>query len=524
MKSPGLLDRIGDALNPIVVKELRQAVQSRFVVAVLLLFLLLQLVFMGIYLMIDTTRGQFESVEFQGGRTVFLILQGVLLATCMLFLPAYSGFRLGAERSDVNVDLLFISTLRPRAILSGKITAALVLALLIFSACTPFMAFTYFLRGIDLASIFFVIGLDFLVVMVTVMVALFLAVVPANRVVKVLLGLVGLFVGLMVFFWTLTGTLMLLDFGLVEGQEFWAVCLVGGLVALGTIGFLFTASVGLLSPLSANRTLPLRLWVIVYCLGSGLAMAWCCRQLGHEGPLYIWIVALSIQLSLCLWIAVNEREEWAPRLARTIPRRSLLRPVAFLSYSGAAGGVLWACLLFAVFWLALPLARPLWLTRPPDAAARDELQITFNVLSVMFVYFYCYALTAVFLRNTVIKIPPVFTWILMFVLLTVGCVFPFLFLFLFRHGVGDIWTDYPWLLTNPVAGMWVIGEPRAEDAQVVLTFVFSWAAMVTLLNGPWFVRQMRRFRPYLGSAARTGKEALPSIRSTASLDTTKTLP
>ena len=33
MTSPGLLDRLDDLLNPIVVRELRQAVKSRLVVA-----------------------------------------------------------------------------------------------------------------------------------------------------------------------------------------------------------------------------------------------------------------------------------------------------------------------------------------------------------------------------------------------------------------------------------------------------------------------------------------------------------
>ena len=61
MKSLGIGERLGeldDAINPIVVKELRQAVQSKFVVAVLLLFLLIQLVFIGIYLVATGLSGQ----------------------------------------------------------------------------------------------------------------------------------------------------------------------------------------------------------------------------------------------------------------------------------------------------------------------------------------------------------------------------------------------------------------------------------------------------------------------------------
>ena len=50
MSISGLIDRIDDWINPIVVKELRQAVKSRLVTGVLLLFLSVQLVIMGMYL------------------------------------------------------------------------------------------------------------------------------------------------------------------------------------------------------------------------------------------------------------------------------------------------------------------------------------------------------------------------------------------------------------------------------------------------------------------------------------------
>src|SRR5205807_7480474 len=89
---------------------------------------------------------------FTAGRQVFRILQGILLGTCLL-VPIYAGLRLGAERSDTNVDLLFISTLRPRAIVAGKLLSSLVLVLLVFSACTPFMTFSYLLRGLDIPTI-----------------------------------------------------------------------------------------------------------------------------------------------------------------------------------------------------------------------------------------------------------------------------------------------------------------------------------------------------------------------------------
>jgi len=135
----GILARIDDAFNPIVVKELRQAVHGKFVAAVLIVLLVIQITAIGLIIISSDD----ISTRFDHGRNAFMILQSIMLGICLLFVPAYTAFRLGSERSDTNVDLFFITTIRPRAIISGKVFAALVITVLIFSACMPFMVFTY---------------------------------------------------------------------------------------------------------------------------------------------------------------------------------------------------------------------------------------------------------------------------------------------------------------------------------------------------------------------------------------------
>ncbi|MGE3806463.1 MAG: hypothetical protein AB7K24_17485 [Gemmataceae bacterium] len=110
----------------IVVKELRQAFAGRWVVGALLSFLTLQVVILGAYLMLTEQAFEDGTVSMNAGRHMFSVLQAILLSTCMLLAPAYAGLRLGAERNDANVDLLFISTLTPRAIsASGTISLGL---------------------------------------------------------------------------------------------------------------------------------------------------------------------------------------------------------------------------------------------------------------------------------------------------------------------------------------------------------------------------------------------------------------
>lgn len=98
MKPRRLVETLSDMLNPIVVKELRQAVKSKFVVAVLLLFLGLQLLAAGIYLVVASETNGLGLMNPQAGSNLFSILHIIMLATCVLFVPLYTGIRVAAER------------------------------------------------------------------------------------------------------------------------------------------------------------------------------------------------------------------------------------------------------------------------------------------------------------------------------------------------------------------------------------------------------------------------------------------
>ena len=216
------LEKINDRLNPIVVKELRQAVQGKFLVVVIVCFLCVQLLTMGLFLVIDKS----VSESFDGGLKIFRVLVSNLLMTCLLCIPAYTGIRLANERADANVDLLFITALRPQSIIWGKFLAGLVITVLLYSACMPFMTFTYLLRGIDLPSIFVLLTFDFIVVAVGIQCAILVGCIPANRVFRVILG-VAWFVTVLIAINIITVfSLLLMEFGIgsqLDSWRFWRV-------------------------------------------------------------------------------------------------------------------------------------------------------------------------------------------------------------------------------------------------------------------------------------------------------------
>jgi hypothetical protein len=489
----GFLEKLDDAINPIVVKELRQAVRSRFVVVALLLFLGLQVLILALFLIFSDVDRDMESFDYGIGQRVFFVLSIVLLTTCMLLVPLYAGVRLAGERSETNVDLLFVTALRPRSIIWGKFFSAIVLLLLIVSACAPFMTFTYLLRGIDIPTILVVLTIDLVAVMGSTQLAIFIAAIPAARVLKSLCGLItlGCLIGIYAMTWA--GTYGLVQYGAgaaLDSWEFWgpASCVLG--VILTVIGLVFTWSVAVISPSSANRALPMRLLLLIAWVTTGIAFGLVSKEMSVAAPMYGWLVFSVALLNLQMIIAINEREKWAPRVARTIPRNWLLRVPAFLLYSGAAGGIFFAILLTVSTHLAVKI----FLDRNPGFRTFGHDQEIAEAMTLVTLFVFCYCMTAVLIRRWLLasRVKPIHTWILAAVAMALCSSIPYLVAHLVRSNRYYYQHDYYlYLIANPFYAPF--DEMHRETYQ---WFTGIWAGVVALLNIPWAMRQIARFRPF----------------------------
>ena len=482
----GLLSRLDDAFNPVVVRELRQAVRGKFVTSVLLMLLVIQLVAIGIYLMTATDLSQ----SLESGRNVFMILHSILMIICLLFVPAYTAFRLGSERSDTNVDLLFITTITPRAIIWGKLFAAITITILIFSACMPFMVFTYWLRGIDLPSIFIMLGFAFLVIVATIQFATFIASIPANRVLKVLMGVLGLCILPQLLVATLSGSYALLTFGVgsrLNSWSFWGPASAVILIVLALIGLFFSLSVALITPVSANRALAVRLYAVITWFVGGV-FSFIIGYIDKSNvAIIVWAIASVSIFFLGFFVSSSERQEVGARIVHKIPRNPLLRVPAFLLFSGAAGGIFWCSTMCALTFLAIGLQRML-----SHGVGRDGLKGAMMWVAGLGLYGFCYSMTAVFIRRIFLesRLRAKFTWLIAVILLIIGSVAPLVAGFLVTGRA-------------PTGGVWLIGNPFAfgndRDAAMYLVFSGLWAGLVAALNFGWFAEQIRSFRP-LGSS------------------------
>lgn len=509
------LNRVGDRMNPIVVKEARQAVNSRLVSGILLLFLGVQLAATLLIISNETaitppTPGTPPELNLGIGRELFMYVQGILVVTCMLLIPVSTGVRLAVERSDVNVDLLFISSLSARSIVAGKVVTAAAVALLIFSACAPFMTFAYVLRGLDMPTILLVLFADFLAVLLGTALAVFLAAIPATRGFRIFLGIFGFIALCYVCAGAVAISGRFLEGGVNEDTsswEFWAACAGLAGVILGVVGLFFVWSVAMISPASANKALSVRVYTLAFWLAGVVGCGYCSYKVADSAPVIAWTIFGTILFGIQLLTAIGERDSWGPRVARHIPRRTLPRVVAFVFYSGAAGG-----LLFGAFGGALTVAAALaWHEWYPSIRWPTRWTEEVTVCGLILGYTYCYGMSAVLVRRALrgTAMRPGFTWLAALILFGLGSVIPFII----RYAVYETESRYGfpseliWLyLPSPVVmvddAMQRWGESHTT---MTVTFLIGWGAVVTLLNARWLAGQVRDFRP--PRAAPTGEAA-----------------
>ncbi len=406
-----------------------------------------------------------------------------MLCTCMVLIPAWAAVRLSNERSDTNVDLLFVSTLRPTSIIGGKFFSALVLAMLVFSCCAPFLTFAYLLRGIDIPSIMLVMGMDILAMLLSTQVGLFLAAIPTSRAFKLFIFLGAAILLIWCYGGMVAGTYEVLHRGVsdIRRSEFWLMVGVTTLTTLFATGLLFFWSVALISPPSANRALMSRLflvasWIVLGAVCLGMSAYF---PDADNIPLYFWMVGSVALFGVQFLISINERDSWGSRVARTIPRNRLLRFFAFLFYSGAAGGVS-----LAVLCVVLTLCAGLyWQMLFPARHFGEGSEIILSVSAALGLYVFCYSMTAVLLRVYVLRdrLRVLYNWVLAFLLLAVGSTLPWITVLFFDFDrFGRSAEIQWWMLPNPFDALYKIGPGHDYYAPEVS----PWPVSCSWVSGP----------------------------------------
>ena len=147
--APGLLERLdnlSDWLSPIVVKEVRQMVRGReFNYS------------FGLSLITGLTVAFFGAAStwtgYRSGAWTFGWQIGCLTVLGLVVIPLATMGALRSEKMERTFDLITLTTLSPRRIVVGKLTAQGVKLVTLFAGAAPFIATGFLLGGIDFVTI-----------------------------------------------------------------------------------------------------------------------------------------------------------------------------------------------------------------------------------------------------------------------------------------------------------------------------------------------------------------------------------
>ena len=491
--------RASERLNPILVKETRQALKSRQFVITFTLVLVCSWGWsmLGVSMIGPAIYHGYHGWDMFSGYFV-------ILAFPLLVIVPFGAFRsLASEREDGTYELLSVTTLRPRQIVSGKLGSAVVQMLVYFSAVAPCLAFTYLLKGIDFPTVIYVMVCAFLASLGLALIGLVVATATAEKHWQVVLSVFLLF-GLGLCFY-LSLMLVLLELSRMplpfQDEDFWVVN-AALLTAYGAyFVLLFCVASAQLTFASNNRATLLRAVMLgQQALFTGW-MGWAFARFDGELVLVVpYLIFSGIHWSVMGAFMNGESPELSHRVKRQLPQSFLGR--AFLTWfnPGPAAGYVFAVVNMAtvLMFTAIAMAANAWIysgKTSPVFGANPYLVICIFA-TIEFSYLVIYlglgrGLTALLRRFNQGRI--LLGALVQVLLLLAGCCAPLTIHLM----IADLRNDYSVLeITNPFWTLEEILEHRtlSFDVMVALCVLPIVAGLVFLANLPSVVTAVRQVR------------------------------
>ena len=344
------LAKLADRANPILVKETRQALKSRqFIVTFLIVLLGCWIVsFVGVAIV-------GPQIYFAAAGPGMLAAYYTILIIPLTLVVPYTAFRsLAAEQEENTFDLLSITTLGSRQIVTGKLASALVQMVVYLSAVSPCIAFTFLLRGVDAITVGILLAVAVLGSVGLSMMALLIGAIARVRNTQVVIS-VALVLMLAGAGWGLWGVgILIISEGsaIYRQAEFWLVAVIMMAFYVTTFGLLHAAAAAQVAFVSENRSTPLRRWMMaqqaVLC-GWMAGMVYAVTESTGMTPSNmmgeILIVAGTLGAGYWFLMGAMMTGEWphlSRRVQRSLPTNDAWRPFVSLLNPGPGSGYLFA--------------------------------------------------------------------------------------------------------------------------------------------------------------------------------------
>ncbi len=289
-----------------------------------------------------------ELVPAQDGRlgtSLFMFLLYALSLAVHGLVPLQAFFALGEEREEATQDLLNLASIRPGAIVRGKLFSILAQTALYYSAFTPFMAACFLLRGVALEGVILALSSSMLLALALTSSALLISSLPMPKLLRIgALILFGFFAYGLALYQNFGSTQILMDpSGLSEPVVRVVIGISAAVALFLTITSLVLAPVSMLHPEENGSTGPrLMASLLVVLIMIGIAALE--RTVpDRETVLVAGFVAMWL-LMLMIAVFVTEPERLGRRAARKVPRSTALALLVSPWLPGGGRGVLFALL------------------------------------------------------------------------------------------------------------------------------------------------------------------------------------
>ncbi len=348
----GLRSWLDDRINPILVKEVRQALRGRYFRNIFWLTVVAATAISVLSILSASSEDYFGPL----GPAFFSINYGVLVAAINAFVPFWAFQSMSSEWEENTYDLLSISNLRPRQLLLGKALAAWVQSLLFFCAFVPFLVSTFLMGGVDLLSIAVILTATLLLSAALSIVALAVATFGRSRVVRAILAIAVIALLLLLAIGTASAMIAYVQmpemmFGANELTFFlWMVFCVVPLVAT----LAFAVGCARLAHEHENRSTFLR---VVITLVSVITLGWGLYQaVLSSSPDREWLEgmpALATIIGIVPFLFFStEPESLGRRVVKQVPKSKLMALLALPFLPGGGRGM-WLYIATSVATLAV---------------------------------------------------------------------------------------------------------------------------------------------------------------------------
>jgi hypothetical protein len=388
-------EHASDWINPIVVKECRQALKSRqffFSFTLTLVFCWLWSIF-----------GVWGNASRNGDLSGPTMLMGyfVILSFPLLVIVPFSAFRsLTVEREDKTYELLAVTTLKPRQIVTGKFVSSLVQMLLFISGVLPCFGFTALLQGIDLPMMMFLFLNIVMASISLIMLCLMAASLVQERFWQMLMTVVIL-CGLLLSFWGGMAALEGMRFiggltNMLQEREFWP-SFMGIFLAQITWWIVFhQISTSQLTFASDNRSTALRLCLVFQQLvfvGWFAYLAWTLTQAGTDmfrgdEAGFVLLIPALIYWYIVGAFATGEPDMLSSRVKRQLPESFFGRMFTNWFFPGPGRGYLFAVANYATMCLAVVLMYTLIVSRSSRPSLLSNELVRFMIASFGYLLIY----------------------------------------------------------------------------------------------------------------------------------------